>query len=52
MEDRPVETWPVWIVGVAGQFERSKFFEKNGGPYVLRAKDAVGRHALYQRVAR
>jgi len=49
MEDRPIETWPVWIVGAANVFERSKFFDKNGGPYVLRAKDAVGRHALYQR---
>ncbi|MCY2960810.1 MAG: hypothetical protein NTY35_11640 [Planctomycetota bacterium] len=52
MENRPRETWPVWIVGVAGQFERSPFFAGNGGPYVLRAKDAVGRHALYQRVER
>lgn len=52
MQDRPVETWPVWVVGAANVFEKTAFFEKNGGPYVLRAKDAVGRHALYQRVGR
>jgi hypothetical protein len=52
MEGRPTETWPVWIVGVATVFERSPFFAANGGPYALRAKDRVGRHALYQRVAR
>jgi len=55
MEDRPIETWPVWVVGVASGpngFEASRFFEKQGGPYVLRAKDAVGRHALYERVSR
>jgi len=52
MEGRPIETWPVWIVGVVAEFEKSRFFEKHGGPYVLRAKDAVGRHALYQRVTR
>lgn len=52
MEERPIETWPVWIVGAVNVFEKSRFYETNGGPYVLRAKDGVGRHALYQRVVR
>jgi hypothetical protein len=52
MEDRPIETWPVWIVGVQRTFEASRFFEANGGPYTRRATDAVGRHALYERVGR
>lgn len=55
METGAVETWPVWVVGVASGkngFEASRFHEKQGGPYVLRAKDAVGRHALYQRIVR
>ncbi len=52
MEGRPPETWPRWVVGVpAGRdgFERSPFFDAQGGPYHLRAKDNVGRHALYER---
>jgi hypothetical protein len=52
MENRPTETWPRWVVGVpAGKdgFERSRFFDARGGPYRLRAKDNVGRHALYER---
>jgi hypothetical protein len=52
MENRPPETWPRWVVGVpAGRdgFEGSRFFDKQGGPYRLRAKDGVGRHALYER---
>lgn len=52
LEEGPVESWPAWIVGAANVFERSRFFEAQGGPYVLRAKDRVGRHALYQRVTR
>lgn len=55
METGAVETWPVWVVGVVkgpNGFEASRFFEKQGGPYVLRAQDAVGRHGLYQRVPR
>ena len=48
---RPIATWPRWVVGVppARGFERSRFFEAEGGPYRLRAKDTVGRHALYER---
>ncbi len=52
MEGRAIETWPVWIVGAVNVFERSAFFDEKGGAYVLRAKDSVGRHALYQRVTR
>ncbi len=49
---QPETTWPVWLVGVASYFERSPYYAANGGPYDLRAKDAVGRHGLYQRKGR
>ncbi|MBL8862639.1 MAG: hypothetical protein JNK02_11585 [Planctomycetes bacterium] len=52
MENVPEAMWPRWVVGVPLHFERSRFYAANGGPFVLRAKDRVGRHAVYQRLDR
>jgi MFS family permease len=44
----PRAEWPRWIVAATNVFERSPHFAANGGPYVLRARDTVGRHGLYE----
>jgi hypothetical protein len=44
----PRELWPRWVVGVAAVFEKTPHFEARGGPYQLRVRDGVGRHALYE----
>lgn len=49
MESGEVATWPRWAVASARDFESSRLYVGQGGPYVLRVKDGIGRHALYER---